>query len=76
MFLDLLSSMKLFLKCLTVVSNLEETFERGQVWLRVERIFLLSNYVFVSWWFINAAEQKKELKTKPLLHLGDTGSSF
>lgn len=29
MFLDLLSSMKLFLKCLTVVSNLEETFERG-----------------------------------------------
>lgn len=48
MFLDLLSSIKLFLKCLTVVSNLEETFERGQVWLRVERIFLLSNYVFVS----------------------------
>lgn len=76
MFLDLLSSIKLFLKCLTVVSNLEETFERGQVWLRVERIFLLSNYVFVSWWFINAAEQKKELKRKPLLHLGDTGSSF
>lgn len=41
MFLDLLSSMKLFLKCLTVVSNLEETFEQGQVWLRVERIFFV-----------------------------------
>lgn len=41
-----------------------------------EDFFLLSNYVFVSWWFINAAEQKKELKRKPLLHLADTGSSF
>lgn len=41
MFLDLLSSMKLFLKFLTVVSNLEETFEGGQVWLREERIFVV-----------------------------------
>ena len=48
MFLDLLSSMKLFLKCLTVVSNLEETFERGQVWLRVERIFFCCLTMYLS----------------------------